>query len=988
MEAWQPPGLPTRWGSVTGPVFVGRHRESAVLGEAWDAAKGGSRQVVFVGGEPGGGKSRLLAQTCTQLHERGAVVLLGMCLAELGEPYQPWVEPLSILRSALSSRSAAGVDAGGGVGAGGAVGVDLGVGVLDRLDRLIGGTRGEPLGDEPTSRTSLYDAALAMLVSAARTQPLVLVLEDLHWASETTLELLSYLVQHTPQERILFVASHRSTPPDRSADVVHTIAQLYRLEGVRRLDLGPLDVEDIAEYVAAETGVSARRAREAATLLRDQSGGNPFFLREVMRDLASRGGLDSLGDRLPVTPESVRDIYESRLDRLAPEERRLAEYAAVIGDDVDALLLSTVAEVPPQDVLRAMDSVASVGLVERRVDADGYFRFTHSLARQAVLQLMPSSALARAHADVALTIEDRFPTADNRVQRMAHHFASAQVLGFADKAVEYLVDAARLAQKQLAHSEAAEMYERAARLADTTTERDDLRLRAAAAFHSAGHFERALELHRAVVAQGSPRDRLRAAIAFEATSWFVHLGYEAADLLTDALSSSAIPATDLLRVTAQASLGRALTFTGEGSMARDLLTRTIELARATGDIDCLAHALVCAVIVTPRPAFARTQLERCTELLAIGSEQDDADLLFHGGSNGERLAYMLGDLATFDTAHAGQLRAARRSRAAAHVLSAQCCEASRRLMLGDVAGAAQVNAELLGMEDAQGPVDFVERLSLQTFVIKRESETLRQVSGLITGEESLAQHWAPGLLALYTELGLRQGAGRVLAAVLDGDLGPYEKSSTWPATLTFLADAVWWLRDAGAAARVHPLLAEFRGTNLAVGPLIAAFGAADRYLAMVESVLGDRSAIDLFSAAIEMDRRMRAPLFAAYTQAALLDHLKRTRAPASRIDAVQGEVTTAAQTLGVPRLSRLVGPKAAPQGPDGLTRREVEVLRLLAEGLSNRELAARLVISENTVTNHIKSILMKTGSENRTQAAMYAAAHGLLGNGRPPDGTG
>ena len=945
-----------------------------MLAEAWNAAHGGSRQLVFVGGEPGGGKSRLLAQTCTQLYERGAAVLLGECLAELGEPYQPFVEPLIALKSALANQQV------GGAGVGGDV--------LERLDRLIGASGAEPQGAEPPTSTSLYDAALAVLVSAAGQQPLVLVLEDLHWASEATLELLSYLVQHTPGERILFLASHRSTPPDRSAAVVHTIAQLYRLEGVRRLDLGPLDVDDIAKYVVAETGVSARRAREAATLLRDRSGGNPFFLREVMRDLSTRGGLDALGDRLPVTPQSVRDIYESRLDHLAPAERRLAESAAVIGDDVEVLLLSTVADVPPEDVLVAMDSMVSLGLVERLADADGYFRFTHSLARQAVLQLMPSSGLARAHADVALTIEDRFPTADNRVQRMAHHFASAHVLGFAGKAVEYLVDAARLAQKQLAHSEAAEMYERAARLADTTTDRDDLRLHAAAAFHSAGHFERALELDRAVVAEGSPRDRLRAAIAFEATSWYMHLGYEAADLLTDALSSSDLPGHDVLRVTGQASLGRALTFTGADSLARDLSTHAIELARGTGDLDCLAHALVCAVIVTPEPDSAATQLERCTELLAIGSEKDDPDLLFHGGSNGERLAYMLGDLATFDAAHAAQLRAARRSRAAAHVLSAECCNASRRLMLGDLAGAAQVNAELLRMEDAQGPVDFVERLSLQTFVIKRESETLRQVSGLITGQESLAQHWAPGLLALYTELGLRQGAARVLAAVLDGDLGPYEKSSTWPATLTFLADAVWWLRDAGAAARVRPLLAEFRGTNLAVGPLIATFGAADRYLAMIESVLGDRSAIDLFTAAVEMDRRMRAPLFAAYTQAALRDHLKRTRAPATRIDAVQGEVATAAQTLGVPRLSRLAAPKAEPQGPDGLTRREVEVLRLLAEGLSNRELAARLVISENTVTNHIKSILMKTGSENRTQAAMYAAGHGLLGNGRQPDAAG
>src|SRR5450759_2975237 len=157
-------------------------------------------------------------------------------------------------------------------------------GLVDRLRTLVGrrepGEAGEP---EREYRRELYDAAAVAVMAAADQRPLVLALEDVHWASPASLQLLSHVIERTAESRVLVLATHRTTAPERSASLVHTIAHLHRLDGVRRFDLSGLDSEDIAQFLVREAGVTAHRARGWATILRDQTGDNPFFLRELWR---------------------------------------------------------------------------------------------------------------------------------------------------------------------------------------------------------------------------------------------------------------------------------------------------------------------------------------------------------------------------------------------------------------------------------------------------------------------------------------------------------------------------------------------------------------------------------------------------------------------------------------------------------------------------------------------------------------------------------
>ena len=195
--------------------------------------------------------------------------------------------------------------------------------------------------------------------------------------------------------------------------------------------------------------------------------------------------------------------------------------------------------------------------------------------------------------------------------------------------------------------------------------------------------------------------------------------------------------------------------------------------------------------------------------------------------------------------------------------------------------------------------------------------------------------------------------------------------------LVFIVEAALELGNREAVHALRPFVARYTGKNLLAGQFVALFGSADRYLARIAALGGDNSAAEHhFDAALEMDRRMGSVVHIAETltrQALFAASCGRTEEARRLAD----EARAVAAPIGQTRVVDLVDSLLA-TGPDGLTGREVEVLRLLAEGLSNRAIGERLYISTNTAANHVRSILIKTGAANRTQAAMYAADHELL----------
>ena len=971
MQSWTGPALPVRWSGTAHPAFVGRAREFGVLEEAWRETVAGARQAVFVGGEPGAGKSRLLAEAATTFHRQGAAVLLGSCIEEFGQPYQPFVQPLDALVSDV---------VGGRLSPAGLGSPDVAT-LTDRLSTLSAHRPARSGAAE--HRRRLYDAAVTAFRAAADQRPLVLVLEDVHWARSSALQLLTHLVEQSSDARILLLASHRTTAPDHSLPFAHAIAPLYRLDGVRRLDLPGLSAEAIAEYLGQD-GVPAGRAHTYAPVLRDLTGGNPFFLREVWRDLAARGGSASVRASELKAPESVRHTVERRLRRLAAPHRTVLELAAVIGEDFDAATLFAASEATHDTTLVGLDAVVASGLVEPAPGPAGSFRFPHALARQAVLAQLSSSRRAHEHARVAQVIEARCAESDRDVQRLAYHWAGAHTLGFADRAVRYLVESARVADRSLAHDEAARCLEDAAGLAVNAVEREALLLAASRSHLLDADFARARELAERIATSGSPRHRVEAAIAYEAASWRPgHSGHRSVELLTDALAALEREPTDPEYVRAIASLGRALAFTGSTPEAIAIGNRAIELAEALADENLLADTLQASLWAGLTPQHAPAKLDRARRLAAIAQRTGDLGHLGPAAYYRGAVAYLQGDLAGLEEAHGDVAWTVRATGQEYYGYIAGCMEYARHFITGQFSAATRTCAGLVRLGESFGTDDTEGPSAVQTYMVRRETGTLDEVRGLITGDELPTDHWAPGLLALYTELGMTSEAARVLGWILDRQLPRYEQTAQWPGVLAFLVEAALALEDRSAARQLRGPLLEFAGLNLVSGAFVAVFGSADRYLGAVDSLLGTGTPEAWFTAALDLDTRMAAPVHQGLTLAEHAGHLRRTGADGRRLQELVGRARSLAEPIGHVRVLRRLDAVAGAVGGgarrrDGLTAREVEILKLIGRGLSNREIATRLVISENTAANHVRSILAKTGSDNRTQAALYANSQGLL----------
>ena len=241
--------------------------------------------------------------------------------------------------------------------------------------------------------------------------------------------------------------------------------------------------------------------------------------------------------------------------------------------------------------------------------------------------------------------------------------------------------------------------------------------------------------------------------------------------------------------------------------------------------------------------------------------------------------------------------------------------------------------------------------------------------------------WRPGLAALLVELGMDREAERELSRVATAGLDGF-RESLWLATLTYLTDACAAVGDETIAALVYPELEPLAGTNVMIGHLVAYYGAGDHYLGMLAATLGEwERAEEHFERALELNRRMRAATWVAHT-AYEYGRLLSERGRSDQARVLLGEAGSLAERINMPALLgriRALGssvPRAAL--PDGLSAREAQILRLVAEGLSNREIGAALVISEHTAANHIRSILRKTGCANRTEAASYAHRHNVV----------
>ncbi len=437
--------------------FVGRERELASLLNALDDARSGRGRLFLIGGEPGIGKSRL-AEELTRRAD-GAEVYWGRCWEVGGAPpYWPWAQAIrSYVREADVQRLRA------ELGAGAAEIADVVDDVRERLPDLGPSLA---IADPQMARFHLFDSITTFLTSVSRTQPLVLVIDDLHWADEGSLRLLEFAARELSGSRLLLIGTYRDVELSRRHPLSQTLAELNRERLFERIVLRGLNREDVRRFVEAACGTAP--PAELVGAVHGQTEGNPFFVTEIVRLLTQEGALTA--ERLAARegwsiriPEGVREVIGRRLDRLSDRCNQTLAVASVIGREFSLDQLDRLVEDSSEDLLLdLLEEALSARVIEELPGVPGRYEFTHTLIQETLAVELSLTRRVRLHARIAEALEALYgEDADQHAPELAHHFREAQTLLGPGKFVRYSLAAGEAALAAYAHEQALVYFERA-----------------------------------------------------------------------------------------------------------------------------------------------------------------------------------------------------------------------------------------------------------------------------------------------------------------------------------------------------------------------------------------------------------------------------------------------------------------------------------------------------------------------------------------------
>jgi hypothetical protein len=443
---------------------VGRADALDQLRHAWEGTAEKGTRVVVVGGEPGIGKTRLVGALAADVHRVGGIVLWGSCDEELTAGYEPVVDGLRHLLEHLRPDELESL----------APKPELGRLVPELRDRLPG--LGEPVAGDPDAERLASFEAVRELLCAAATQvgPVLLVLDDAHWAPAPTLLLFRHLAQAEGSCPILLVATYRETELDRVHPFADLLADLRRRDDVERVRLAGLDDDAVADLVEELAGHQLDgEARSMAAVVRAETEGNPFFVVQVLRHLAESGVLVRSGDRWtsPMAiaefgiPEGVKEVIGRRLSRLPPAGDRAVAVAAAVGREFDLEMIEQLLDNDSNDVLDGLDAAVAARLIDEVPGHPGRYRFVHALVRQTLRAELSAARRARLHSRIGALLAAR---ADADPAAVALHLCAGAPAGDARAAVEWSLKALDQANASLAWEEALAVADRALEVLEIT----------------------------------------------------------------------------------------------------------------------------------------------------------------------------------------------------------------------------------------------------------------------------------------------------------------------------------------------------------------------------------------------------------------------------------------------------------------------------------------------------------------------------------------
>ena len=807
------------------------------------------------------------------------------------------------------------------------------------------------------------------------------------------------------------LGTYRDIELSRRHPLSNTLGELARAPRFQRLRLAGLSLGEASRFIAAASGRPLPADLLAA--VHGQTEGNPLFLGEITRFLLQEGVLDEaaaaaragLGPVLRRIPEGVKEVIGTRLNRLSPACNAVLANAAAIGRSFSAEVLARIDGGAEEALSAALEEALAAAVIESAVEP-GCFQFSHALVRETLYDEIPPLRRTRLHLRIGAaleTLQGRDPMSS--LAALAHHYCAALPGGDPRKAADYAQRAAERADQLFAYEEAARYCRLALQALDAKgVDVDDdparrcrLLIVLGQALVKTGENLQAAEVLQNAAASakalGVSEEFARAALAFEEATWRPGIpGDAAAGLLRDALAGLA-EEDSILRARVLSSLTRALVFSGAFDEATAVHAQAIAMARRLGDPGTIAAALrsVATARWLPQQFAARMQVAREAEDLA--EQIGDRERVLEAASWRLFDLMELGDL----TARAREFEAYTKLADEVRQPFYQYIGVSSRAMMalfeGRLEESERLAREALALGDRMPGLDAEGVYGLQMFSVRREQGRLAELAPVIAHfvqHTAAAATWRPGLALVYSELGRADEARAEFEAIAADGLERIPKDARWVTCMTYLAEVCAFLGDAERAAVLYAELLPFEGRNLISPPNVACFGAASRHLGMLAATMKRWPEAERhFEAALAMNARQGGRPWLAHTQhqyAAML-LARNANGDRERAMALLDEALAAAREIGMAALAERAAALREEAGrtpgraryPAGLSHREVEVLRLVAAGRGNREIAEALFVSHNTVANHVRSILTKTNTANRTEAAAFAVQHALVG---------
>jgi DNA-binding CsgD family transcriptional regulator len=945
----------------------------------------GRGQLVLLGGEAGVGKTTVAQALCGEAADRGALALVGHCY-DLTDtpPYSPWMDAFGDYQPEADFPSPPAAFA------------------RTETTQVI------------TTRSTLLDGVRHFVATLAEHRPLVMLLEDLHWADPESLDLLRVVSREAASQALLVLATFRSDELASSHPLYRLLPVLEREAGAWRLELRRLHHEALHDLVVAHYRLTEASSARLVAYLYAEAGGNPFFTQQLLRALEEDEVLRPLGNRWVLddleharVPSLLREVIDGRLLRLDEEGQRLLRAAAVVGQEVPFSLWASIVDYEEEGLISVVEEATTARLIEPTEDGTG-FRFVHALMREALYEGISPLRRRLVHRRVGETLA-AFPSPDP--DAVAYHFRRAGD----ERAVGWLVEAGERAERTSALLTAAERYETALELPDArgmdAAEHGWLRLRLAT-----------LQRFR------KPREALAHVEVAE------RLVQEAGD---PALVTYVLLVRGLLHAYADGIYDGLRDVAAGVEMAKKLPPRRDARRGSEQSIDAVVNPgmLVAMLSWAGRLAEAKEQGE---EYLAHSADRQEAASLagawwgmalvhaMQGRPDQARRAYESARTAYENLDQHRLLAFVLRDELTYAVLPYLGDHLAERERVATAAEQAVQHGNAAGAIDE--PAEYARYPRLPLMMLEGEWREARRIISVLDeyGAHAILRHILSSFLGTLARdqgeihlawqqvnrtwpggPGTELGDGDVyytlplqrLAVELsldNGDLAgarewleAYERWLTWSGAVLGISEAQTLWAKYYRAANDSERASQHADRALAHAseprqPL--ALLAAHRLLGELGSAGGRYDdAASSFDKALELADACAAPYERALTLLAVAE-LRLAEGNDADVPTLLEEARGICSDLGAaPALARADalaaqlsdGGRVASAYPAGLTRREAEVLGLLAVGHSNKEIAADLFLSERTVERHITNVYRKIGTRRRTEAMAFALRHGL-----------